>query len=62
MCTGSSQHLHSLCSGTPLNPGTFMVPLTLPTDIWSHVAGFLNVKDAARLSGERSIRQALFLM
>ena len=39
-----------------------MVPLTLPTDVWSHVAGFLNVKDAARLSGESPVRQALFLM
>ena len=26
----------------------------LPPDVWSHVASFLPVKDAARLSGERS--------
>ena len=25
----------------------------LPPDVWSHVASFLPVKDAARLSGER---------
>ena len=26
----------------------------LPPDVWSHVASFLPVKDAARLSGETS--------
>ena len=29
---------------------------TLPSDVWSHVASFLSVKDAARLSGQKAGR------
>ena len=48
--------------GSLWNSGTFMVPLTLPTNVWSHVAAFLNVKDAARLSGESSSPASPVLM